>query len=169
MSKEMVREAIKEISTTLMKKSASSKDEVRVMKAMLNDTKYAVKIFDNKGNHETYNPSSSVREMAANIISTTTRMPKSEAAELASHYEFTRSDAEAMIDFSKEFINTYMQTGRKMNLGIRETTDVNLSIKNIPSKVKAIPARDGKPADKVTVPAFSAIKAQSKCPKHLKK
>jgi hypothetical protein len=40
-----------------------------------------------------------------------------------------------MINFSKEFINSYMQTGRKMSLGGREKSDTSIIKRSIPGGV----------------------------------
>ena len=44
-------------------------------------------------------------------------MSKTETDGLMDNYEFKNQEANAMIGLSKEFINTYLNTGRKLPLG----------------------------------------------------
>lgn len=162
---ENVKLTIQEIKQGLKQKSASNKDEARVMKAMLNDRDYSVDVYDKKGEISVYSPSQDMRKVLTNVIATTTKMPTAEAAELAANYEFTKSDAASMVNVSKEFVNTYVQTGRKMNLGGRETMDVSLTLKHIKQKEKSVPSTEANAAQKKTiVPAHDGLKVQSKCP-----
>lgn len=166
MTNENLKMLLEEISDGLKQKSVSLKDETRVMKAMLNDKEYEVNTYDKNGTITKYNPSEDMRKVVTNIIATTTKMPTAEAAELAANYEFTRADAAAMVSISKEFVNTYIQTGRKMNLGGRDTMNVSIMLKHIKEKEKVVPSNTE--VGKTTiVPAHDGIKVQSKCPSWL--
>lgn len=168
MQDENVRALISEIKDGLKQRSASSKDETRVMKAMLNDPNYKVTAYDKKGNTTEYCPSADMRKVAANIIATTTKMPMAEASELANNYEFTKADSTSLVNVSKEFVNTYIQTGRKMNLGGRDRMDVSIMLKHIQEKEKAVPSTESKAIARTTfVPAHDGIRVQSKCPSWL--
>ena len=80
-----------------------------------------------------------------------------------------------MVDISKEFINTYIETGRKLPLGGRETSNVFLSKKEVkegfatyPKKVGIAP--DGQPIyenGKAPIKPHTSIKVQSKTPSWL--
>ena len=123
-----VKQLIDEINTTRTQTSSSIKDETRVMKAMLNDPDFKVDIYGKSGVEGSYCPYEESRTMIANIIKETTKISKQEATALADSYEFGNQEANIMIGISKEFINTYLETGRKLPLGGRE--DSNISIAN---------------------------------------
>lgn len=121
----------------------SIKDEVNVMKAMLNDKEYEISIYNNNGLVGTYNPSKSIRNMMSNIITESTGISKIESQMLIDNYEFNNSNAKDMINFSKEFINTYIKTGRKLPLGFREKSNISLVQKIIPEKIAYSPKKVG--------------------------
>ena len=125
----------------------SIRDEVSVMKAILNDKEYEVSIYNNNGLVGTYNPSKSIRNMMGNIISETTGISKIESEMLMNNYEFNNSNAKDMINFSKEFINTYLKTGRKLPLGFREKSNISLVQKIIPEKTVYSPEEIGEDKD----------------------
>lgn len=162
-----VENLLKQINAGLNRVASSSKDEVEVMRAMMNDTEYKVTVYPTK---EEYNPSESLRNMCASIISSTANINKNEARDLVGNYEFTKADAEVMVDFSKEYITTYMKTGRKLPLGGRENSNVILQAKHIKSREINIPKADGKSANsKIKTPEFDGIKASNKIPNWNKK
>lgn len=170
-----VNALVTEIKESRKQKSASQKDEIRVMQAMLNDTSYEVGVYGNKGKVDTYNPAQDFRKMQANIIASTTKISKEEAASLANGYEVTKNDATTMINVSKEFINTYLSCGRKLSLGGREDSNFALLVKDTPKTEKVYQRRtvaeDGsvswEPCSKV-IPAHKTLKAKSSCPAWVK-
>ena len=60
---ENTKALIEEIKKNLSQTSASQKDEVRVMKAMLNDKDYVIDLYSNEGKVGTYCPSRDARDM----------------------------------------------------------------------------------------------------------
>lgn len=172
-----VQEIVTEIQTTRTQQSASGKDEIAVMRGMLNDTGYVVDLYGSQGKTGVYCPSEDARGMLANQIHKAAKVPTQEAAQLAAEYEFTKSDAETQVRLSKEFVNTYMETGRKLPLGTRQNSDVSLLQKAIPAQERTYPKKTGVNADgtdryeKATtqVPAHSSIRVISTCPDHIKK
>lgn len=171
-----VLEIVNEIQTNRTQQSASGKDEVAVMRGMLNDTGYVVDVYNQQGKAGTYCPSEDARAMLANQLHKAAKVTSQEAGELAAAYEFTRSDAETHVRVAKEFVNTYIGTGRKLPLGCREESDVSLLQKNIPACERTYPKKTGVNADgtdryeKATtqVPAHSSIRVISTCPAHKK-
>ena len=172
-----VLELVKEIDETRSQRSASAKDELRVMRAMLNDPEFIVDVYGKSGVIGQYSPYEDAHNMAANIIKGATKMSTKEAEHLASTYEFTKQDAAAFINISKEFINTYVETGRKLPLGGRERSNISLSKKvkeersnNFPKKVGV--NNDG--SDKYetcgegTIPSHNSLRVHSSCPPWLK-
>lgn len=173
---EKVNELIKEINTNLTHASASNRDEVRVMRAFLNDTSYVVGVYGKEGKEDEYCPAKAFKGMVANIIAETTKMNKDEAVAIANKYEAKRSDAEAMIGLSKEYFNTYLKTGRKVGLGCREKSNVSLIKKDIPASTRYFPKQTGVSDNgspiftkgETKVPAYESIKVISPCPAHIK-
>lgn len=166
---ENLRTITSEIKDNLQQRSASRKDETSIMKAMLNDSSYQVGIYDKSGHIADYCPYADSRKMFANIISSTTQIPGSEAQELSNAYEVTKSDATTMVNISKEFVNSYLQTGRKLPLGGRKTMNVSLMMKHVEEKEKVVPTQNEGDERKTTqVPAHDAIRAICPCPNWLK-
>ena len=85
-------------------------------------------------------------------------------------------DAETMIGLSKEFFNSYLQTGRKIGLGCREKSNVSLIKKDIPASTRYFPKQTGVDDNgnaiftkgETKVPAYESIKVISPCPSHIK-
>ena len=167
-----VEKMVKEIKDNLSQVSSSHKDEVAVMQAMLNDTNYKVGVYKKEGQVDTYCPAEEAKEMLGRIISSTTKVNSQEAKVLADNYQFTKSDAATMVGISKEFVNTYVQTGRKLPLGGREKSNVSLAIKNVEPKTTGYPRKigmdgSGNPiykTDQAAIPNHSGIKSSSPCP-----
>ena len=170
---ENTKALIEEIKKNLSQTSASQKDEVRVMKAMLNDKDYVIDLYSNEGKLGTYCPSRDARDMISNVISSTTKISKAEADGLAESYEFKKSDAETLVNVSKEFINTYLHTGRKLPLGGRERSNISLSLKNVEETTRMFPKKVGVNSDgsdryekvETKVPSYESLKTISPCPK----
>lgn len=172
-----VNDLVKDIHDNLSQKSSSQKDEVRVMQAMLNDKSYAVKVFDKNGDTgETYSPSKDARNMIASVITSTTKISKDEASVLAEDHEFSKNEASSCVNVSKEFVNTYLNTGRKLSFGGREQSnvsiigkDVDASISRYPKKVGVDDAGNGiyENAEK-HVPAHKSARVIAPCPTWVK-
>lgn len=150
----------------------SQKDELAVMKAMLNDMEYKVGVYDSEGLEYYYSPAKEIRSMISNVISSSMEIPLVEAEHHMNEYEFKNSDAQSMISFSKEFINTYLKTGRKLPLGGRETSNVSLIRKQIPARKMLYPTKVKKSGDtsfnceskEVMVGAYDSVRVYGSCP-----
>lgn len=173
---ESVKSLVKEIKDGLSQTSSSRKDEVRVMKAMLNDPTYEVDEYGKDGIIGTYNPCKDFRSMCTSIISSTTKIPQAEAANMMESYEVKKSEAASMVNVSKEFVNTFLHTGRKLPIGAREKSDVSLSLKEVAPSTRLYPQKvgvndDGTPKYSkapTTVPAHEAIRVHAPCPSWVK-
>lgn len=173
---ENVRELVKEIKDNLSQESSSQKDEVRVMKAMLNDRDYEVGVYGKEGLEGTYSPFKDSRKMISSIISSAAKIPAAEAEALADAHDFKKSEAESMVGISKEFINTYIDTNRKLPLGGRELSNVSLIKKEVPESVRTYPHKVGVNEDgtarcehpTVNVKAHNRIRVIAPCPKWVK-
>lgn len=174
--KNTVKELIDEISTGLSQVSSSRKDEARIMQAMLSDDKYSVSIYGKDGVEGTYSPASDFRAMCASVISNAAKVPMAEATQLMNGYAVRKSEASAMVNISKEFVNTYLQTGRKLPLGPREKSDVSLSLKKVDASTRLYPQKVGVNDDgsdrysktATTVPAHESIRVHAPCPSWVK-
>lgn len=129
MSNFNVKELLNEINTTRTQTSANAKDENRVMRAMLNDPTFKVDVWSRNGIDGQYCPYDEARTLVANIVKDTTKISSTEASDLAAQYEFGKQEAGIMVGISKEFINTYIETGRKLPLGGRETSNISIAKK----------------------------------------
>lgn len=177
MNNTTVKQLIEEINSTRTQTSASVKDEVRVMRAMLNDPTFQVDVWGRSGIEGQYCPYDEARTMIANIIKDTTKISTNEATELASSYQFGNQEANIMIGISKEFINTYIETGRKLPLGGRETSDIAIAKKVKEAHTNSYPKKVGtnddgtnkyEAVDEGTVPEHGSLKVYSPTPSWLK-
>ena len=140
-------EKVKELLEIINKESgtctASKKDEVRVMKSLMNDTSYEVDVYGTNGKEGTLNPSQTLRSFCSSILTNVAKIPGVEAEHLMSNYEFKKSEAEKVIDFSKEFVNTYLHSGRKLPLGGREKSNISIALKVVPPGERSYPKSVG--------------------------
>ena len=165
-----VQELIQDIKNNLKQKSASRRDEEAVMRAMLNDRSFIVKDYSTQ---ETHCPTTEYRDMIAGIIASTTKMPKVEAQAVVENYEVKKSDASTMVTLSKDFFNSALRTGRKINFGATEKSDISIQLKEIPETQKKFPMKTGMNDDgtfryeknETTIPAHEGLKVSSPCPK----
>ena len=158
---ENVQDLIKEIAGvtgTSRTCTASRKDEVRIMKAMMNDKEYKVAVYDKNGQTGFICPSQELRDMCATVLSATTKI--------------SAAEAEHLIEFSKEFVHTYLHTGRKLPLGGREKSNVAFSLKSISEGYRTYPKcigvdKDGNKqyaAGKTHVNAYESVKVHAPAP-----
>jgi len=176
MEKETVKALIEEIKGTITQVTSSRKDEARVMRAMMNDTSYEVGIYSKEGKSDSFNPSKAVRAMVASAMSGAAKIPQNEAATLMEKYEFKRAEAENLVDVSKEFINTYVHCGRKLQLGGREKSDVAVSLKEVEAGSRPYPKQIGVDADgnkifgrgEAFVQGYESLKVYAPCPPWVK-
>lgn len=167
---------LNEISGNLSQTSSSRKDETRVMQAMLSDPAYEVNVYGRDGIEGTYNPAKDFRGMCASIISNAAKVPAAEAAQLMEDYTVRKSEATAMVNISKEFVNTFLKTGRKLPLGAREKSDVSLSLKKVDESTRMYPQKVGVNDDgsdrysktPTSIPAHESIRVHAPCPSWVK-
>ena len=168
---------IKDIKTNLSQQNSSRKDEVRVMQAMLSDDSYEVGIYNKEGQESSYNPASDFKAMCASVMSRAAKITNAEATELMKDFVPNKTEAGIMVDLSKEFVNTYLQTTRKMHLGGREKMNVSMTMIDVPKSEKSFPRKIGIDDNgnnvyaktPVTIPAHQTVKVTASCPDWLKK
>lgn len=167
---------LKEINSNLSQVSSSRKDETRIMQAMLSDPSYEVTIYGKDGAEGTYNPANDFRSMCASVISNAAKVPMAEATQLMNNYAVRKSEATSMVNISKEFVNTFLKTGRKLPLGAREMSDVSLSLKKVEASTRLYPQKVGVNDDgsdryskaPTTVPAHESVRVHAPCPSWVK-
>lgn len=166
-----VQELITNIKENLSQKSASNRDEVRVMKAMLNDRDFKVSTYSNSGVTQ-HCPAEDFRGMLSGVVASATKISKSEADNLVENYEVKKSDAETMVSISKDFFNSALRTGRKINLGGTEKSNISIQLKEVEETIKRYPKKVGVNADgtaqyekaETKIPAHEGLKVTSPCP-----
>lgn len=139
-----VKNMVSTIKKDLSQASASSKDEVNVMMAMMNDKTFKVDELGTNGQVvSTFCPAEVAEELAANIIKGATKVSSAEAEELARNHQFGKKEATGMVTLSKEFINTYLDTGRKIKFGNREGKSIVISQKDKEASTCTYPKKVG--------------------------
>ena len=171
-----VIDLLNEINNNLSQTSSSRKDETRVMQAMLSDPSYEVTIYGRDGAEGVYNPTKDFRSMCASIISNAAKVPVAEATQLMEDYSVRKGEAVSMVNISKEFVNTFLKTGRKLPLGAREKSDVSLSLKKVEASTRMYPQKVGVNDDgsdrysktTTSIPAHESVRVHAPCPTWVK-
>lgn len=152
-------------------RTSSQRDEVRVMKEMLNDREYKVGIYSVKGKEGELCPSEEARSMVSSVLSSAAKISEPEAEKLAEEHEFNKKESANLVNVSKEFVNTYLQSGRKLPLGARETTSTALVMNTTEPKTEKKNVRTKQPGAEpknelrdIFTPSFQKVKAVSTCP-----
>ena len=173
-----VRQLVEEIDKNRNQIGASQKDEVRVMQTMLNDKDFKVDVYGNSGIEGVYCPFEESRIMIANILKDTAKISTKEAAELSNNYEYGKKESAIMVGLSKEFINTYINTGRKLPLGGRERSNISIVKKEKKAKALSYPKKIGvnedgtdryEIVDDGVTPDHISLRVFGGCPSWLKK
>lgn len=153
---------------TRKQKSQSIVDENRVMRSMLNDPNYVVGIYDKKkGKIGQRCPREEAVTFVAESTAAITGLDKKTSKELANKYEFTKKDATFFLNNTRDFMGTYLKTGRKINIVQGEDCECSLLLKPVPSKEKLVPNGTNGDRVKTIVPAFNKIISKSKAPVYI--
>ena len=171
--KKIIEDIKKDVSDKRL--NANSKDELDVMRAMLNDETYKVGVYDKTGKVGDYCPREDAVAISEKVLSGAGVSPE-EAKTLANKYKFGKTEAKAFIGITKEFVNTYTKTGRKLNIGGRDTSDVGIYRKENKQTKTTYPKFIGIGADgkrrtedgETITPAYSTLKTVGSCPVWLK-
>ena len=173
-----VKDLLEEIRNTRNNKTTKSyitksqKEEIRVIKILINDTEFELYVYNIIGEISKFNPSKTLRETLSNIIHSTIHISKEESDILMKQYEFNNKEAENLLNISKEFIHTYLETGNKLSLGCREKSDISFYKKTVESYHISctVLQPDGSYIRKGTIiPTYETIKVDNKCPSGIKK
>lgn len=173
---ETVMECIQDIRKVRTQTAANARDELRVAQAMLNDRDFVVDVYGKSGVVGQYCPYLEMRTMLANAIREVTHMSQKESTELAMGYTYDRNAAQSMVNFSKQYVLTYTETGRKLPLGCREHSNISLLQKHKEAKISSFPMPTSVDADgnkvyasKTSItPEYDTMRVIGTCPAHLK-
>ena len=147
-------------------------DVERTIPNMMNDNTYQVATYAGGGYQGIYNPASSFRRVVSNAMSAVTGMSRMESDALLAKHEFSPQDAREMINFSKEFVLTYLRTGRKLPLGGRDMSNISLKLKDVPGGFVSYPVKVGEDSSghaiceskEAYVGSYQTIKVYGPCP-----
>lgn len=148
--------------------SINKADELKVMTTMLNDPDFSVGVYDKKiGYIGQRCPHDEAVKFVGDVIQRATGLEKKDATHLASNLEFTKKDAGFLITNMKDFLATYIGTGRKINIMQTSTTEANLFAREMSASTKTIPNKDNpKESRTITTSPYVKLVSQSKCPKY---
>lgn len=150
----------------------SQKNELSVMVAMMNDPSYQVDVYSAGGYQGIYCPAQSIRRVISNSMAAMTGMSRMETDGLVARHEFNNHDAKEMLSFTKEFVHTYLKTGRKLPLGGREMSNVSLKLKQVPAGFVSYPVKVGEDSEghaiceskNAYVGSYETVKVYGPCP-----
>lgn len=165
---EPVESIIKDIKANLTQRSVNKIDENKVMRAMLNDPNFSISVYDKSAGYVGQRcPRKEAVKFLKNVISGATGLDRKDSEHLAENYEFTKGDANFMLTNMRDFLQTYTDTGRKINIIQSEKTEASIFTKPIGATNKKVPDKDnpGESKDVTTAPYIKLV-SSSKCPKY---
>lgn len=160
---------VKDIKKFTSNQNAINKaDEVRVMKCMLNDPEYTVGVYEKKAGYVgERSPRKEAVNFVKNIIMGATGLDSNDSLHLAENYEFQKRDAVFLLDNMRDFTQTYMSTGRKMNIMQTSKTEADIFITDKPSMEKIVPDKNNPGQTKKTITSpYVKLVCKSKSPKY---
>ena len=153
---------------TMKQKSQSISDQLRVQQMLLNDPDYEVSVYDkNKGRIGSRNVHTEAVNFVAEVTSSITGVEKKEAQDLASKYRFTKKDANFFLNMNRDFMQTYLQTGRKINIVQTEDSEASIFYRPVEAREKIVPGRNG--SKPTVISGYQKVVVKSKAPKYMKK
>jgi hypothetical protein len=148
-------------------KTQSMADQIRVQQTLLNDPDYKVGIWDRrKGKVGERCPREEAVKFISDIATNLTGLDKKAADEVAAKYQFTKKDAMFFLNMNHDFTQTYLQTGRKLNIVQTADSEASVFYRASATREKLVPGKNG--SITTTVPAFQKLVCKSRCPKYLK-
>jgi len=144
-------------------------NEIDVMRCMLNDKDYSISVYDKNGYVEQRSPHEEAIKFIASVINRSTGLDKKDANYLAENFEFNKKDAVFLLNNSRDFISTYMNSGRKFNIMQTKDTEADIYTEKVDSKIKSIPIKDSdKKFKEIKTSSYTKLKCSSKCPRYSK-
>ena len=130
-------------------------NEIDVMRCMLNDKDYSISVYDKNGYVEQRSPHEEAIKFIASVINRSTGLDK--------------KDAVFLLNNSRDFISTYMNSGRKFNIMQTKDTEADIYTEKVDSKIKSIPIKDSdKKFKEIKTSSYTKLKCSSKCPRYSK-
>lgn len=163
-----LEELVLEIKSSTKQVSQNRVDEVRVMKEMLNDKDFSIGVYDkNMGYIGQRCPREEAIKFTKGVIAGATGLDQKDSQHLAENYEFTKKDANFLLQNMRDFMQVYMTTGRKINIMQTAATEAYLYTKDIPAAKKTVPDKEnpGKSKQIVTAP-YTKLISQTRAPKY---
>lgn len=167
-NKSELEQIVSDIKKSTKQISINKVDEVKVMKAMLNDKDFSLGVYDRtQGYIGQKCPHDDAVKFVKNIITGSTGLDSKDSMHLAEQYEFTNRDANFLLSNMRDFLYVYTGTGRKINVMQSADTEASLFIKPVKSMEKLVPDKDnpGK-TKKVVTNSYTKLVSNSKCPKY---
>lgn len=168
MSKSALETMIDNIKSSTSQIAINKVDEVKVMQCMLNDKDFSLGVYEkNIGYVGQRCPHDEGVKFVKNIIMGSTGLDGKDSKHLAENYEFTKRDANFLLDNMRDFIKVYMNSGRKMNIMQGPSTEACIHIKPVNSSVKSIPDKENPGnSKKITTSSYIKLACVTKCPKY---
>lgn len=143
-------------------------DEIRVMRSMLNDKNFTIGVYDRTmGYIGQKSPHNEAVKFVRNIVSGTTGLDNKDAQLLAENYEFTKRDANFLLDNMRDFLYVYTGTGRKINIMQSASTEACLYTKEMEPVTKMIPDKEHPGTTRaVKTKNYTKLVSSSKSPKY---
>ena len=167
--KEEKQRSIEEGRTTY--DTSSQKDEIDMMRAMLNDFSYVNGIYNNSECIGVTCPSVQLRKVLTDTICNVFNLERYEVEQELNKYNFTDKDAEQLISISKQFVVGYLESGRKLPFGQRRNCDISLTMKTVPAHKVFHPIKISKEdggtetiIKETMVPKYDQLRTSCKCP-----
>lgn len=166
--KSELEQLVADIKKSTKQVSVNKVDELKVMKAMLNDKNFSLSVYDkNMGYLGQKCPHDNAVRFVKNVIAGATGLDSKDSQHLAENYEFTKRDASFLIENMKDFVEVYTSTGRKMNIMQSAATEAYIYTKPVAATTKCVPDRDN-PGEvkKITTSPYIKLVSSTKCPKY---
>lgn len=166
--KSEVETLVEDIKKSTTQIAINKVDEIRVMRAMLNDKDFSVGIYEKGiGFVGTRCPHEEAVNFVKHVLMGATGLDGKDSRHLAENYEFTKRDANFLLEVSRDFIQTYMGTGRKLNVMQTAATEACVFTRPVEASTKYVPDKENPGASKViTTSPYVKLVAVTKCPKY---
>lgn len=167
--KSELEELVSEIKKNTSQIAINKVDEVRVMRSMLNDKDFTVGMYDRTlGYVGQRSPHNEAVKFVKGIISGSTGLDQKDSQILAENYEFTKKDANFLLDNMRDFLKVYTSTGRKINVMQSAETEACLYTKEVPVTTKRIPDKDNPGSTKeVKTKPYVKLVSSNKSPRYM--
>ncbi len=168
MAKSELEALVSEIKKNTNQIAINKVDEVRVMQSMLNDKNFSVGVYDRTvGYVGQRSPHNEAVKFVKNIVAGTTGLDNKDAQLLADSYEFTKRDANFLLENMRDFLYVYTGTGRKINIMQSANTEACMYTKEVDSTSKRIPDKDNPGKTRVIqTKGYTKLVTTNKSPKY---